>query len=359
MCTRIYIPAVDGSIATTFKKSMDEDELSSLIASLSIPKTHASVGLSNLIAANKQYKSLFVNRRLPDRGWSDLQIQHLLLTLSTLDTNNNDHVSSSDSDGSGRWCGVGEREGRVYSPLVAQRHFGMSHGIGRSGDITEPQPKAAGSSAVARLALYLVLDAVRRGAGLDARGPAANAIILPMCTGMSMATTLAAIRDGLEDDGGERTRRDVVLWSRIDQKSCYKAILSSGLRCVVIPTRIDSDTDEVLTDVAAMEAALEENNGRVLAVITTTSCFAPRVPDAVDEVAKLCEKRGVAHVINNAYGLQCEKISRLINRACVVGRVDAIVASTDKNFLVPVGEQSTCPGCYDSAVNSLLQNYVN
>jgi O-phospho-L-seryl-tRNASec:L-selenocysteinyl-tRNA synthase len=74
-----------------------------------------------------------------------------------------------------------------------------------------------------------------------------------------------------------------------------------------------------------------------LAVITTTSCFAPRTPDAVDLVAKLCREYHVPHLINHAYGLQCAVTNKLINRACVVGRVDAIVCSTDKNFLVPVG----------------------
>jgi O-phospho-L-seryl-tRNASec:L-selenocysteinyl-tRNA synthase len=126
-----------------------------------------------------------------------------------------------------------------------------------------------------------------------------------------------------------------VLWSRIDQKSCFKAIASAGLKCVVVPTTIDGD--EVVTDCDAMEASLKVYAGRVLAVITTTSCFAPRVPDAVDKVARLCQQYDVYHVINNAYGLQCAKTSKLINRACVVGRVDAIVCSTDKNFLVPVG----------------------
>lgn len=38
--------------------------------------------------------------------------------------------------------GVGEREARVASRLVAQRHYGLAHGIGRSGDITAEQPKA-------------------------------------------------------------------------------------------------------------------------------------------------------------------------------------------------------------------------
>ena len=29
-------------------------------------------------------------------------------------------------------CGVGEREGRVYSDMVLRRHFNLSHGIGES-----------------------------------------------------------------------------------------------------------------------------------------------------------------------------------------------------------------------------------
>lgn len=31
--------------------------------------------------------------------------------------------------------GVGEREGRVFSDIVKDRHWGLSHGMGRSGDI--------------------------------------------------------------------------------------------------------------------------------------------------------------------------------------------------------------------------------
>ena len=32
-------------------------------------------------------------------------------------------------------CGVGEREARVFSEAVYRRHFGLCHGIGRSGDL--------------------------------------------------------------------------------------------------------------------------------------------------------------------------------------------------------------------------------
>jgi O-phospho-L-seryl-tRNASec:L-selenocysteinyl-tRNA synthase len=303
---------------------MDPEELSSLFQSLKIPETHATVGFSNLIASNKQFMSLFINRRLPDEGWSDVQIQSFLFLLSTLDTNNKLMVNDGDTSSS-RWCGVGEREGRVYSSLVAHRHFGLSHGMGRSGDITEPQPKAVGSSVMVKLTLLLVLDAIRRASGLE--GPAKHGLLLPMCTGMSMSLVLSALR---------QEGKDVVLWSRIDQKSCFKAVQTAGLKCVVVPTRIEMD--EVVTDLDAMESLLNKYEGRILAVITTSSCFAPRVPDHVDKVAKLCAQHdGVAHVINNAYGLQCKKTCKLISRACVVGRVDAVVCSTDKNFLVPVG----------------------
>lgn len=42
--------------------------------------------------------------------------------------------------------GVGEREGRVACPLVARRHYGLAHGIGRSGDVAAEQPKVSGWS---------------------------------------------------------------------------------------------------------------------------------------------------------------------------------------------------------------------
>lgn len=38
--------------------------------------------------------------------------------------------------------GVGEREGRVFSPLVARRHFNLAHGIGRSGELQEVQVRS-------------------------------------------------------------------------------------------------------------------------------------------------------------------------------------------------------------------------
>lgn len=136
------------------------DEIIQSFVSLNIPKTHATVGFANVIANMKHIRTLLTHRRLPMVGWSDFEIQWFLSTLSMLDTNQKGNANGS------RWCGVGEREGRVYSALVAQRHYGFSHGVGRSGDLSEAQPKAAGSSVLHRLAVYLALDAVKRGSGL-------------------------------------------------------------------------------------------------------------------------------------------------------------------------------------------------
>ena len=57
----------------------------------------------------------------------------------------------------------------------------------------------------------------------------------------------------------------------------------------------------------------------------------------VEAVARVCAQKDVPHMINNAYGVQSAVICKAVTRACRVGRVDAVVQSTDKNFMVPVG----------------------
>ena len=55
---------------------------------------------------------------------------------------------------------------------------------------------------------------------------------------------------------GHRTavRRRYVLWPRIDQKTCLKAVVSAGLEAV--PLALEPAGDELRTDVAALEAEL-------------------------------------------------------------------------------------------------------
>ena len=57
--------------------------------------------------------------------------------------------------------GIGEREARIASKLVAKRHYHLGHGIGRSGDISEVQPKAAGSSLISKLTNSFVMDILK------------------------------------------------------------------------------------------------------------------------------------------------------------------------------------------------------
>ena len=139
-----------------------------------------------------------------------------------------------------------------------------------------------------------------------------------------------------------------VIFPRIDQKSCFKAILTAGLVPVVVENVINAETGEMSTNLVGIETSLIEHanieisGSNVLCVLSTTSCFAPRQPDLIDRIAVLCKKYGVGHVINNAYGVQCPLICKLINRAVKIGTVDAIVQSTDKNFMVPVGGAIVC-----------------
>lgn len=41
--------------------------------------------------------------------------------------------------------------------------------------------------------------------------------------------------------------------------------------------------------------------------------------------------------MNNAYGLQSPSVLKKIDAAILNGRIDVLVSSTDKNFMVPVG----------------------
>jgi O-phospho-L-seryl-tRNASec:L-selenocysteinyl-tRNA synthase len=66
-----------------------------------------------------------------------------------------------------------------------------------------------------------------------------------------------------------------VVWSRIDQKTCLKAITAANLVPVVV--ELLQQGDELVSDVTGMQQAVERvGPANVAAVVTTTSCFAPR-----------------------------------------------------------------------------------
>lgn len=85
---------------------------------------------------------------------------------------------------------AGEREGRIYSDIVYDRVFGLAHGMGRSGNIGESQPKAVGSSLLVKLCEFLVKSALRE----CGCGKIENLILLPLATGMSISLTFMSLK---------------------------------------------------------------------------------------------------------------------------------------------------------------------
>jgi len=189
------------------------------------------------------------------------------------------------------------------------------------------QPKAVGSSLIVKLTKSMTLNLLRKSCGLSNIN---DVLVLPFATGMSITLTLLALK---AQRGAEA---EYVIWPRIDQKTCLKSMLAANLKPVVIEPIMEGD--ELRTDLEQVEAKIKElGPSKVLAIFTTTSCFAPRAYDSVVEVAKLCKEHKIYHVVNNAYGLQCSKISQDLVLASQKGNLDVLISSTDKNFMVPVG----------------------
>eukprot|EP00760_Papus_ankaliazontas_P018415 PhM_4_TR17480/c0_g1_i1/m.66048/K03341/SEPSECS; O-phospho-L-seryl-tRNASec:L-selenocysteinyl-tRNA synthase len=296
------------------------DDQTKTLASQIVTPNHLSSGLDAYASVQAVLRSMVAQRSLPEIGLPDAVIQFYLDYLALLDSNN--FLSH---------AGAGEREGRVINQLVARRNFGMTHGIGRSGDLVADQPKAAGSSLLYKLTNLMVTDLMRSVCGMK---KIEKALVVPLATGMSLDLVFMALR------ASRPSSARYVIWSRIDQKTCFKCILSAGLVPHIVELSPDaSDPCYLSTSVSSIRSAVELLGGadNILCVLSTTSCFAPRLPDDVLAIARLCHDTSVPHVINNAYGLQSPHICKRIEAAMTHGRVDAIVQSTDKNFLVPVG----------------------
>ena len=90
---------------------------------------------------------------------------------------------------------------------------------------------------------------------------------------------------------------------RIDQKTCLKCTIAAGLEVVVIENLLEGD--QVCTNLDLIRSkAMELGPDNIVAVLSTTSCFAPRAADDVIAIAKLCAELDIGHIINNAYGVQ-------------------------------------------------------
>ena len=140
------------------------------------------------------------------------------------------------------------------------------------------QPKAVGSSLMVKLTKAMTLNVLKKVCGLSCIN---DCIVLPFATGMSITLSLLALKSF-------KPEAEYVIWPRIDQKTCLKSILTANLRPLVIQPVVDGE--QLTTDVDAIAAAIERvTPEKVLCVFSTTSCFAPRAPDKVVEIAKICK----------------------------------------------------------------------
>ncbi|KAG5506635.1 hypothetical protein JIQ42_06888 [Leishmania sp. Namibia] len=377
------------------------DDRSLKLAEDFVSARYIDTGRESLQSTARILRSILAQRCCPDEGLTDAAIEFILRQLSLMDTNNFAHH-----------VGGGEREGRVASALVRARHFHLTHGIGRSGDLLSEQPKAAGSSLLYKLTNVLMLDLIRQ-AGAPST---AAAVVVPMATGMTLALVLRCVaktrtKELMEKAAAPPLQRAVkdstnitptvpaeksrmseansagrdctsppfrkapryVIWPRIDQKTALKCIDAAGLvpvpvqlrpappfprsaascisandaspdrsqACIGSSSRSSSFLECHVDDVAAAVNAVG-GPSQVVCVLSTTSCFAPRLPDNTVAIAQYCKKAGIPYVVNNAYGVQSRRIMTRLDAAQRLGRVDFFVQSGDKNFLVPVGGSILC-----------------
>jgi len=307
-----------------------------ILKNIKVPENMLKRGLLGLNEIINSIEDLFSQQKPPEKGWNDSQIKFLLGILASLDTNNDIKTFK-----------IGEREGRISTPLLYDLSGGFTHGIGRSGDIKAPQPKAIGGSILNILTDQMVLFIIKRLGCDNIKG----ALTIPLSTGMALALTIRAMYNYYFQNSNQKCE---FLFLRIDHKSPIKSLSLAGVKWKLIETVVGSEyeklypnisisqkrfiqthgTDAVYVPIEDIEKNINENT---VGIISTTTFFPPRAPDNIKEIAKIAKERNLIHIINNAYGIQSPLIVNMIKSAIDAGRVDSIIQSTDKNFLTPVG----------------------
>ncbi len=280
-----------------------------------IPQNMLNRGSMVLDNFLKPMKILFEQKSIPMDSWTDEQIKYLLQTLSNMDTDKDDKASR-----------VGEREARIASKLHLLTSAGFCHGVGRSGYLTAAQPKAPGGSIMYEIVNYLARDFLRNFGLPNIK----KAIVSPLCTGMSLALCLGALKPDWNNNDMLRKRK--VLVPQIDHKSILKALNLMGTTPKIIRGKIYGDAVRV-----PIEDIIKSYDEDCFAVISITSFFPPREHDDIKEISKFAQEKGLNHIVINAYGVQSPEWMKLIRSAIDAGRVDAVIQSTDKNALTPVG----------------------
>ena len=313
------------------EKGKEKDIIESFIG-----KSYNQIGKELMSSHENIFQNILNTRSIPDEPLNQNTINYILNYISNMDSNNGPYH-----------IGIGEREGRIISNLVNQRNYGLVHGIGRSGNISDLQPKACGSSLLVQLTNSLLKNLLK-SIGMSF---IKDIIILPFATGMALTLSYLTLRL-------LKPKAKYIIWSRIDQKTCLKCIITSGFEPLIINPIPNKKNDyEIETDIEQIKVVIDKYGvDNILCITSTTSCFAPRCYDNIEEISKICYEKKIFHVINNAYGIYCTKIIDLLNKADKIGDISLIVSSTDKNFMVPVGG-SFIYSSNEDLVQKIKKNY--
>ncbi|MBN2155604.1 MAG: O-phosphoseryl-tRNA(Sec) selenium transferase [Candidatus Lokiarchaeota archaeon] len=319
---------------------LDRKKILEMLETFPIASNMVQRGMVGLQSFIKPMEIVLTQRTIPEKGWSDTQIRFFLEFLANLDSNNDPQAMR-----------IGEREARVSTPILYDLTAGFIHGIGRSGNLKAAQPKAVGGSILNSLSDSFALNILKKHGLKSLQG----AMTVPMGTGM---TLMLAIK-GILHQFSELTNKTQLIFPRMDHNSPRKAIELTGLENVTIESIYGKSlldnyrtlkknkyiedyikfiethgTDAVYIPIQVIRDRITK---KTFGVLSTTSFFPPRAPDNIIEIAKLAKEHNIAHIINNGYGVQSTTFMKMIEQAMRGGRVDAIVQSTDKNFLTPVG----------------------
>ena len=294
---------------------VDFSKIIEYFKSTPIPENMLNRGQLVLNNFLKPIQNLFEQKNVPQNAWNDDQIEFLLKILSSMDTDKDNKASR-----------VGEREARIASYLHMKTSAGFCHGVGRSGFLTAPQPKAPGGSIMYELSNYLALSFLKKFGLPNIK----KAIVVPLCTGMSLALCLSALKPDWNNPNLLNKRTVIV--PQIDHNALIKAFDLVGVKQKLVEGKIYGDA--VRIPIEDIEDNLDQE---CFAIISLTSFFPPREHDNIKEISKFAKKHDLVHIVINAYGVQSPEWMKLIRIGIDAGRIDAIIQSTDKNVLTPVG----------------------
>jgi len=258
---------------------------------------------------------LLEQKSIPAAPWAEEQISFFLQVLSNMDTDKDDKASR-----------VGEREARIASRLHLLTSSGFCHGVGRSGYLTAPQPKAPGGTLMYEISNYLARDFLRKFGLPNIQ----KAIVTPLCTGMSLALCLGALKPDWNKEESLRKRKVIV--PQIDHNSLLKALNLMGMYPVIVKGKLFEYAVRI-----PIKDIIKSYDEDCFAILSLTSFFPPREYDDIKEISKFARDKNLIHIVINAYGVQSPDWMKLIRAGIDAGRVDAIIQSTDKNMLTPIG----------------------